>query len=233
MNLKQMKNIGKNTKEEAKNAKIKVAYNAAYKYGNDHIDELDSNCTNVSIKELIDLGYVETDENCKTEDKDETCLINPLDNTSLNDEEFCIFFRKREVLVNYKDNITNHLITLLVYADEGNLIKDETKTLTIEESSNENKGVTFELPNVTGYSYKSDKIVCDEDVKLSYEIKNQRFKVNNASLPSLTCTINLDKNWYPVIINTENLKMEIRHLMLLLKMLELQNTLVLMIKRLF
>ena len=78
-------NSDNNSKEKIYNAKIELAKAAAYKYGSDHIDDLNSStCTNISIGSLISKKYMQGDS------ENGLYLINPLTNDSMNNELICI-----------------------------------------------------------------------------------------------------------------------------------------------
>ena len=78
-------NTDTTSKNKIYNSKIEIAKNAAYKYGNDHIDELKSDtCTNITIGSLINKKYMEGDSVNKL------YLVNPLTNTSMNNVVLCI-----------------------------------------------------------------------------------------------------------------------------------------------
>lgn len=74
------------TKQKLYDENITIAKNAAYKYGHNIIDDLSSECTDVSIGTLIKLKYLEGT------DKTKQIMINPLTNESMNNEVFCIKF---------------------------------------------------------------------------------------------------------------------------------------------
>ena len=61
----------KKTKEKIYDSKIDEAKRGAYKYGVENIDYINEECTNISIGELIQLGFIEGDDRTKVN------LINP------------------------------------------------------------------------------------------------------------------------------------------------------------
>lgn len=87
-------NLGKldnDTKEKIYESKIKLAKTAAYDYGRDNIDSLTSDCTNVKIGKLIELGYLSGD------DKTGKNLINPNTNKTMNNIVICIYYEDNTV----------------------------------------------------------------------------------------------------------------------------------------
>lgn len=86
-------NMSDNSKEKMFNTKIELALTGAYKYGKDNIDDLNNNCKEVTIGYLIEEGYISGD--------DETSLINPITNESMNDTIICVYYDK-EVKVSIK-----------------------------------------------------------------------------------------------------------------------------------
>ena len=87
-------NLGKldnDTKEKLYESKIKLAKTAAYDYGRDNIDILTSNCTNVKIGKLIELGYLSGD------DKTGRNLMNPNTNKTMNSIVICIYYEDNTV----------------------------------------------------------------------------------------------------------------------------------------
>lgn len=86
--------MGDTSKQKMYDAKIELALSGAYKYGKEHIDELNHECTSITIGELITKDYVEGD--------DEDNLINPITNETMNNDEICIYYTDREVRVSLK-----------------------------------------------------------------------------------------------------------------------------------
>lgn len=84
------------TKKSMYDAKIKQALNAAYKYGNDNIDSLSSECLDTTINTLINLKYLSGD------DESGFVLVNPINNESMNNTIICIKYIDGEVITDVK-----------------------------------------------------------------------------------------------------------------------------------
>ena len=77
-------NSDSKSKQKIYNAKMELALSAARSYGRDHIDELDSDCTDITISRLINLEYLESDSGTALE------FDNPIDNSSLVNKIICV-----------------------------------------------------------------------------------------------------------------------------------------------
>ncbi len=84
------------TKEKLYNAKINEALASSYKYGRENIDSLSSNCLDITIGTLINLGYL------KGDDESGYKMLNPLNNESMNNTIICVRYVNGEVLTNVK-----------------------------------------------------------------------------------------------------------------------------------
>ena len=82
--------IDKSSKEKSFESKLALATNAAIKYGTDIIDDLSSNCTNVTIGTLINMNYLDADD-------DKYKITNPITNESMNNIVICIKYEYGKV----------------------------------------------------------------------------------------------------------------------------------------
>ena len=89
-------NLGDSSKEKLYNSKVNLALSSAYKYGKDNIDKLNNNCTEVTIGMLINLDYLDGD--------DETGfnMINPVNGNSMNGVIICIRYVNGDILTELK-----------------------------------------------------------------------------------------------------------------------------------
>lgn len=101
-------NIDGGTKQEMLDAKIEIILDAAKKYGADHIDELKSSETNltkrkctkeITVNTLVQMNYLEGDDEYGYQ------VINPLDNSVMNNEVVCLGYIDRKVVVDLKKNV--------------------------------------------------------------------------------------------------------------------------------
>jgi len=84
-------NLGDSSREKLYNSKIDLALSASYRYGKDNVDKLNTNCTNVTIGALINLGYLDGD------DENGFNLTNPVTGESMNNIGICITYTNNEV----------------------------------------------------------------------------------------------------------------------------------------
>lgn len=78
--------INNETREKEYNAKIKIVLASAKEWGSDNLIELSSECTNIFIRDLINLEYVAGD------DENKTILVNPINNESMNNIVICVTY---------------------------------------------------------------------------------------------------------------------------------------------
>ena len=83
--------LGDGSKKKMYQSKVELALSKAYKYGVDNIDSLDSNCSEVTVGELISLGYLSGD------DKSRDNLINPITDETMNNLVICVYYENNEV----------------------------------------------------------------------------------------------------------------------------------------
>lgn len=84
------------TKEKLYNSKINEALASSYKYGKDNLDDLSSECKDITIGALINLGYL------KGDDESGYTMLNPLTNESMNNTIICVKYVNGEILTNVK-----------------------------------------------------------------------------------------------------------------------------------
>ena len=85
-------NSDENTKNRLYETKVSLIKSAAYKYGSDHIDELGSTCTYVTVSSLINNKYLIGDSDNKQD------MINPKDNGSMNNMNVCIKYENKKIV---------------------------------------------------------------------------------------------------------------------------------------
>lgn len=79
------------SKQKIYDSKIKLAESGAIKYGTDIIDSLSSNCTDVTIGTLINLKYLDADDEYGYR------MLNPLTNESMNNVIICVKYENGKV----------------------------------------------------------------------------------------------------------------------------------------
>ena len=89
-------NQDSNVKKKMYEERVTLAEQAAYKYGLDIIDSLNTNCTDVTIGTLINLKYL------SPTDDSGYIMENPLTGGSMNNEIFCIKYINNRVEVTKK-----------------------------------------------------------------------------------------------------------------------------------
>ena len=85
------------SKEKLYEAKVTEILAGAYKYGNDNIDGLSSECLDVTVNTLLKLGYVKSDDNSGY------YVSNPKNNETLNNLIICVKYENGKVVTNVKD----------------------------------------------------------------------------------------------------------------------------------
>lgn len=84
------------SKRKVYDSKIELAQAAAVKYGTDRIDSLSSSCTDVTIGNLINLKYLDADDEVGYR------MINPLTNESMNNLIICVKYENGRVTATKK-----------------------------------------------------------------------------------------------------------------------------------
>ncbi len=88
--------MGDGTKKKMYESKVNMALGKAYQYGVEHMDDLTSGCTDVTVGTLIDLGYMQGDEEGGYN------LINPITGESMNNLILCVYYENSEVRTRVK-----------------------------------------------------------------------------------------------------------------------------------
>jgi len=86
----------KKTRTSIYESKMKIASSAAYKYGKDIIDNLSTNCTEVTIGYLIENDYISGD------DKNQINLTGSNNDESLNEKVICIYYKNGNITTEVK-----------------------------------------------------------------------------------------------------------------------------------
>lgn len=95
--------IARKLKQNMLETKIDLILEDAKLYGQDHLSEIAQkpskfnslySCTVVSIQNLVDLGYLSSDK----EESGVEYVINPVDNSFLNNEEIIIYIKNKRVV---------------------------------------------------------------------------------------------------------------------------------------
>lgn len=81
--------MGNNSKNDIYESNIILIKEAAKQYGNDNLNSLSNNCTNITILGLMENGYLES------ESKTEYVMKDPRNNTSMNDLNVCIKYNNK------------------------------------------------------------------------------------------------------------------------------------------
>ncbi len=84
-------NYDGSAKEKLYESKVKIILDGAYSYGKDNIDILSESCTDVTVSNLIQMEYLEAD------DESQTQILNPIDNSSMNNLIICVTYSEGRV----------------------------------------------------------------------------------------------------------------------------------------
>ena len=115
-------NISKKTKENMLETKLNLIKEDAKLYGQDHLNELwhqtqtlhinGSYDTSMTCK-VITIGYL-LEKNYLTSDKDDAAagyIVNPVDNSSLNDKKIILYLKNKRVVATYEEETVNDKTT--------------------------------------------------------------------------------------------------------------------------
>ncbi len=80
--------VNNETREKEYNAKIKLILVAAKEWGSDNLIELSDICTNIFVRDLINLEYIDGDN------EDKTIMTNPVTKESMNNIIICVTYEK-------------------------------------------------------------------------------------------------------------------------------------------
>ena len=84
------------SKRKVYDSKIELAKAAAIKYGTDRIDSLSNECTEVTIGNLINLKYLDADDEVGYK------MVDPITNESMNNVIICVKYENGKVQANKK-----------------------------------------------------------------------------------------------------------------------------------
>lgn len=88
--------MGDATKKKMYESKVNLALSKAYNYGVDNIDQINSECTDITIGSLIKLHYLQGD------DEGGYNLMNPITEESMNNLVICVYYEDNEVKAKLK-----------------------------------------------------------------------------------------------------------------------------------
>ena len=185
-------NIDTKTKEKVYNSKVSLALAAAKRYGSDNIDELNKECTFVSVNDLILQKYI-------TEDIDNGVYTNPIDNSSMNDMELCITYKSGEVNARLKANETTGDYKVTLNVNNG-YTRNSIKYV------NAGENVAFQLISDDGYNFDNPTVSCkdvnDTVISTSFETNDGDKSLIIPNVNSdVTCQVSASKNVYQVNIS--------------------------------
>jgi len=114
-------NISKKTKENMLETKLNLIKEDAKLYGQDHLGELSNQTTTIKINgeikaypcQVITIGYL-LEKNYLTSDKDDAAagyIVNPVDNSSLNDKKIILYLKNKRVVATYEEETVNDKTT--------------------------------------------------------------------------------------------------------------------------
>ncbi len=190
--------INNSSKNRIYESKKDIILIAATQYGNDHKSSLFASNDEVEItmEILLQTGYLEPDiENGKIIQKQEICqktygcIINPVDNSVMNDNKITlVFFQNRVYTELDKDNI---------YANLNVNIKINAKNASTEKSNyrisyNTNKEI--KITPKEGYIIKDASITCTNNVGATLDEGTSKLLLSNTKQDA-TCTITLSKKY--------------------------------------
>lgn len=78
--------LNNETREKEYDAKIKIILSSAKEWGTDNLNDLSDECTNIFVRDLINGGYMDGD------DEEKSILLNPINNESMNNEIVCVTY---------------------------------------------------------------------------------------------------------------------------------------------
>ena len=86
-------NMSDDVKSKQYTSQKELILSAAREYGEDNINSLLSECTNITIQTLINGGYLKADSDSASDPK--TVIKDPRNNEILNDKIICITYREQ------------------------------------------------------------------------------------------------------------------------------------------